>query len=157
MPVIALDDLAAAVPRGRRLMGLDLGTKTIGVAVSDVLLGVATPVETVRRRKFTQDAARLAELVETHGVGGIVLGLPISMDGTEGPRCQSTRQFADNLAGVIDLPLAFQDERLSTAAVQRFLIEDADLSRKKRDQVVDRAAAAWILQGALDRLAMLRR
>ena len=157
MPVIALDDLAAAVPRGRRLMGLDLGTKTIGVAVSDVLLGVATPVETVRRRKFTQDAVRLAELVEQHGVGGIVLGLPISMDGTEGPRCQSTRQFADNLAGVIDLPLVFQDERLSTAAVQRFLIEDADLSRKKRDQVVDRAAAAWILQGALDRLAMLRR
>lgn len=157
MPVIGIDALPDRLQRGARLMGLDLGTKTIGLALSDVLLSIATPLETVRRRKFADDAARLVTLVSERGVGALVLGLPVSMDGTEGPRCQSTRQFAENLLERIDIPIVLWDERLSTAAVQRFLIDDADLSRKKREAVVDRAAAAWILQGALDRLAAMRR
>lgn len=155
--ITTLEELKARLGRNNRLMGLDLGTKTIGLALSDVSRSIASPLETIKRTKFTADAERLIALAKQHDAAALVFGLPLNMDGTEGPRCQSTRQFADNLAGIIDLPLAFQDERLSTAAVQRFLIEDADLSRKKRDQVVDRAAAAWILQGALDRLAMLRR
>lgn len=144
-------DLQQALTAGQRLMGLDVGEKTIGVAVSDTTLFIATPVETLRRGKFAADAERLKALVAIHKVGGIVVGLPVNMDGTEGPRCQSVRAFANNLLGKIDLPLAFWDERLSTAAVTRTMI-DADLSRARRAELVDKLAAAYILQGLLDRL-----
>lgn len=147
--------LIAALPARCPLMGLDLGTKTIGVAISDPFQGVASAVETVRRKKFTLDAARLSALCEARGVGGIVLGLPRNMDGSEGPRCQSTRAFARNLAGVIALPIGFWDERLSTVAAERALLE-ADTSRAKRAEVIDHVAASFILQGFLDRLAHAR-
>jgi len=149
MAVCKLAEMAAAVPRGRRLMGLDLGEKTIGLALSDVRLSIASPLETIRRRKFTADAEILIARIAEHEIGGLVLGLPVNMDGTEGPRCQSTRQFAANLLQKIDIPIAFQDERLSTAAVTRTLIE-ADVSRARRAEVVDKLAAAYILQSALD-------
>jgi putative Holliday junction resolvase len=141
----------AALPPSGKLMGLDLGTKTIGVAVSDGLRLSATPIETIRRKKFTQDAARLAELIADRQIVGIVLGLPLNMDGSEGPRAQSTRAFARNLAGKLDIPIVFWDERLSTSAVTRTLIE-ADVSRARRAEVVDKLAASYILQGALERL-----
>ncbi|MBE0533788.1 MAG: Holliday junction resolvase RuvX [Rhodospirillales bacterium] len=157
MAIVDIRDLRALVPPGRRIIGLDPGTKTIGIAVSDVSGRLATPLETLRRAKFKADAERLGRLVATHEVGGMVIGLPISMDGTEGPRCQSVRQFADNLLEFIDLPTAFWDERLSTAAVERFLIGEADMTRARRAQVIDRAAAAYILQGALDRMGMAGR
>lgn len=147
-------DFQAALGRNRALVGLDLGTKTIGVAMSDTLLSVATPLETIKRRKFTQDAAALLAILKARDVGGIVLGLPKNMDGSEGPRCQSTRAFARNLAAHTDLPLVFWDERLSTVAAERALLE-ADTSRKRRAEVIDHVAAAYILQGALDRLAHL--
>lgn len=134
-----------------RLLGLDVGTKTIGLALSDVTRSIATPCETIRRTKFTSDAKILVDIVDKMEVGGLIIGLPINLDGSEGPRAQSTRAFARNLAKYIDLPMAFWDERLSTAAVERHLIE-ADASRKRRAEVVDRMAAAYILQGALDRL-----
>ena len=140
-----------ALPASGKLIGLDLGTRTIGVAVSDALRYTATPVETVRRTKFTADAARLLELIAEHRIVGIVLGLPLNMDGSEGPRAQSTRAFARNLAQKTDLPLLFWDERLSTSAVTRMLIE-ADTRRDRRSQVVDKLAASYILQGFLDRL-----
>lgn len=139
------------LPRGQRLLGFDLGTKTIGLALSDVERCIASPLETIRRTKFTSDAARLAEIVTRFGVGGMVVGLPLNMDGSEGPRVQATRAFARNLGRLIPLPIAFWDERLSTAAVTRAMIE-ADASRARRAVVVDRVAAAYILQGALDRL-----
>jgi len=141
----------AALPPRSRLMGLDLGTKTIGVATSDLTRRIATPVETIARRKFTADAARLLELAARENIGLIVLGLPINMDGSEGPRAQSTRAFARNLAKLTPIPIVFWDERLSSAAVERMLIQ-ADASRVKRGEVVDKLAAAWILQGALDSL-----
>ena len=147
---------AAAIPPMRALMGLDLGDKTIGVAVSDSMLSVATPLETVRRRKFTLDAARLAELIAARSIGGIVLGLPRNMDGSEGPRCQSTRAFARNFTRLTPLPLVFWDERLSTVAAERALLE-ADTSRRRRAEVIDHVAAGYILQGLLDRLRVLRR
>ena len=147
---------AAALPRMRALIGLDLGDKTIGVAVSDSMLSVATPLETVRRRKFTLDAARLAELIAARSIGGIVLGLPRNMDGSEGPRCQSTRAFARNFTRLTPLPLIFWDERLSTVAAERALLE-ADTSRRRRAEVIDHVAAGYILQGLLDRLRVLRR
>jgi putative Holliday junction resolvase len=156
MPELGLSDLAAALERGARLLGVDLGDKTIGLALSDTGLVVASPLETLKRTKFTPDAQKLAALAAAHGIGGIVYGLPVNMDGSEGPRCQSTRQFARNLDQRLPLPYAFRDERLSTAAVERVLIGEADLSRKRRAQVVDKAAAAWILQGALDALAARR-
>ena len=137
---------------GERLLGLDVGTKTIGLALSDTLLMVATPFKTIRRGKFATDAAEIFEIATSHGVGALVLGLPIALDGTEGPRCQSVRQFAHNLLAIRDMPLAFWDERLSTAAVERGMIE-ADLTRKRRSEIIDRTAAAYILQGLLDRLA----
>lgn len=146
------DDIATLcsnLPRHSRLFGLDLGEKTIGIAVSDPGLHVATPVMTIRRKKFTIDAQELLRLIEDRQVGGLVIGLPRNMDGSEGPRCQSVRQFASNLLKLKDLPVAFWDERLSTVAVTRDMIE-ADLSRAKRAQAVDRAAATFILQGALD-------
>ena len=152
MTVVPLAELPARLPKGARLLGLDLGEKTIGLAISDRGLTVASPLETLRRAKFTQDAAALAEICAERRVGGLVLGLPVNMDGSEGPRCQSVRQFARNLEDVagLDLPAAFWDERLSTAAVERLLVREADMSRRRRAQVVDKMAAAYILQGALD-------
>jgi putative Holliday junction resolvase len=135
----------------KRLMGLDLGTKTIGVATSDLTRQIATPVETISRTKFTADAERLLVIAREENIGLIVLGLPVNMDGSEGPRAQSTRAFARNLGKLTHIPIFFWDERLSTAAVERMLI-GADTSRAKRDEVVDKLAAAWILQGALDAL-----
>lgn len=134
-----------------KLLGLDLGTKTIGVAISDSLRMSATPLTTIRRSKFTQDAEQLDTLIEENKAIGIVLGLPLNMDGSEGPRVQSTRAFARNLSARISIPIVFWDERLSTSAVTRTLIE-ADVSRSKRAQVVDKLAASYILQGALERL-----
>lgn len=152
MPIYALNDLKPVLPSYRRLLGLDLGTKTIGLALSDLSLTVATPHSTIARSKFTADVAELFAVVDKQEVFGLVLGLPISMDGSEGPRCQSTRQFAANLMKLRDLPILFWDERLSTAAVTRTLLE-ADASRKRRGEVVDKMAAAYILQGALDALS----
>ncbi len=149
-----ITDFAAAVAPMRPLLGLDLGEKTIGVAASDSLRATATPLETVRRRKFTTDAARLLEIANERAAGGIVLGLPRNMDGSEGPRCQSTRAFARNLSRLTDLPITFWDERLSTVAAERALLE-ADTSRRRRAEVIDHVAAAYILQGALDRLRNL--
>lgn len=143
--------LASLLPEKGKLMGLDLGTKTIGIAISDGLRMTATPLHTIKRKKFTQDALELAELIAKNDVVGIILGLPLNMDGSEGPRAQATRAFARNLATKMDIPLAFWDERLSTAAVTRTLLE-ADVSRAKRGEVVDKLAASFILQGALDRL-----
>ena len=137
-----------------RLIGLDVGTKTIGMALSDVTRSIATPYDTIRRTKFTEDAKLLSQAIEANQVGAVVIGLPINLDGSEGPRAQSTRAFARNLAKHVDLPLVFWDERLSTAAVERHLIE-SDASRKRRAEVIDRMAAAYILQGALDRLKRL--
>ena len=149
-------DVVAALPRGARLMGLDLGTKTIGLALSDVERRIASPLETIRRVKFRQDAQALLKIAEKYGVAMLVLGLPLNMDGSEGPRAQATRAFARNLAQMTPLPIHYQDERLSTAAVTRTLIE-ADASRARRGEVVDKMAAAYILQGVLDRLAALSR
>ena len=151
MPVLPLDQLVPLLGRDRRLMGLDLGSKTIGLALSDVSRTIATPHSTVARTKFTKDAEILFQLIDRQGVDGLVLGLPISLDGSEGPRCPSTRQCAANLLGLRDLPIALWDERLSTAAVTRTLLE-ADASRRRRAEVVDKMAAAYILQGALDYL-----
>jgi putative Holliday junction resolvase len=148
------DDVGALAALPGPLMGLDLGTRTIGVAVSDGLRISATALETVRRAKFATDAARLEEIIAGRGIAAIVLGLPLNMDGSEGPRCQSTRAFARNLAARIAQPIAFWDERLSTVAAERALLA-ADSSRKRRRQVIDKVAAAYILQGALDRLAVL--
>ena len=145
-------ELLNGLPRGARLLGLDLGTKTIGLALSDVERRLATPLETIGRVKFTPDAARIAAVSARYGVGGLVFGLPVNMDGSEGPRAQATRAFARNLGRTLPLPVAFWDERLSTAAVTRTLIE-ADASRARRAAVVDRMAAAYILQGLLDRLS----
>ncbi len=135
---------------GQRLLGLDVGANTIGLALSDVSLMLGTPAETIERGKFTDDVNKLAALIETEDVGGLVLGLPVEMEGREGPRAQSVRQFAENLLEHLDLPLAFWDERLSTKAVERVLIEEADMTRKRRAEVIDKMAAAYILQGALD-------
>ena len=148
------DDVAALAGSRGPLIGLDLGTKTIGVAASDGLRMTASPLETVKRRKLLADIARLGELAVARGAAGYVLGLPRNMDGSDGPRVQATRAFARNLAAQQALPIAFWDERLSTVAVERMLIE-ADSSRKRRSEVVDKLAAAYILQGALDRLATL--
>lgn len=142
------------LPRGKRLLGLDLGTKTIGLALSDVQLTVATSLETIQRKKFTLDATRLLEIAGKFDVGGLVLGWPLNMDGSEGPRTQATAAFMRNLAKLTDLPMATWDERLSTAAVTRMLI-DADASRARRGEVIDKLAASYILQGALDRLAQI--
>ncbi|OFW72689.1 MAG: Holliday junction DNA helicase RuvA [Alphaproteobacteria bacterium RBG_16_64_48] len=153
-PLVAIEDLPPLLAREARLLGLDVGTKTIGLALSDVTRSIATPYHTVRRTKFTEDAKVIQEAVKEHEVGALVIGLPINLDGSEGPRAQSTRAFARNLAARIEVPMVFWDERLSTAAVERHLIE-AGASRKRRAQVIDRMAAAYILQGALDRLNRL--
>jgi putative Holliday junction resolvase len=145
--------LGASETRNRRLLGFDVGEKTIGLALSDASLLTATPLETIRRRKFTIDAERIAVLCAEHGVGGLIIGLPVNMDGSEGPRAQSTRQFARNLDAKLGLPYAFWDERLSTAAVERMLVDEADMTRKRRGEVVDKLAASYILQGMLDAMA----
>jgi putative Holliday junction resolvase len=147
---------AAALPPNRAVAGLDLGTHTIGVALSDLRRQIATPVEVIRREKFTLDAQRLLTLLGARGAAGIVLGLPLNMDGTAGPRVQSTEAFARNLEKLTELPICFWDERLSTVAAERALLE-ADTSRKRRKEVIDQVAAGYILQGALDRMAHLGR
>jgi len=149
MTIRKLAELPDRLPRGRPLLGLDLGTKTIGLALSDTTLMVASPMKTLRRGKFSVDAAALLALIDEHRVGALVIGLPVNMDGSEGPRCQSVRQFAANLLERRDIEIAFWDERLSTAAVTRTML-DADLSRRRRGQIVDSLAASYILQGALD-------
>jgi len=154
MPILALAELRSALAPRQRLLGLDVGEKTIGLAISDSDFKVAAPVETIRRTKFAADAARLAQLIGERGIGGLIIGLPVNMDGTEGPRCQSVRQFAANLLKHITLPVAFWDERLSTAAVTRAMLEH-DVTRAKRAKAVDKMAAAYILQGALDALGRL--
>jgi putative Holliday junction resolvase len=151
MIVSSIGELRAALAPAQRLMGLDLGEKTIGIAVGDPSHMIATPVMTIRRTKFSEDAKQLLKLINERQVGGLVIGLPLNMDGSEGPRCQSVRQFANNLRKVHDLPMTFWDERLSTVAVTRDMIT-ADLSRAKRAKIVDQAAAAFILQGGLDSL-----
>ena len=153
MSVVDIADLALAP--GRRLLGLDLGEKTIGLALSDTLLTVATPMETLKRGKFGADAASLEAHIKAQGVGGVVIGLPLNMDGSAGPKAQSARAFGRNLAARTALPVMFWDERLSTVAVTRTLL-DADASRKRRGEVVDKMAAAYILQGVLDRLRAMR-
>lgn len=150
-----IDSFSAALPQHRALIGLDLGDKTIGVAISDSLLSIASPHETIRRRKFGLDAARLLEIAAERNVGGIILGLPRNMDGSEGPRCQSTRAFARNLERLTELPIGYWDERLSTVAAEKALLE-ADASRKRRAEVIDNIAASYILQGVLDRLSHMR-
>ena len=150
-----VEDFAGALPPMAALAGLDFGEKTIGVAVSDRLRSVATPLSTIRRRKFGLDAEALLKIVADRQIGGLVLGLPRNMDGSEGPRCQSTRAFARNLSRLTDLPIGFWDERLSTVAAKRALLE-ADTSRKRRSEVIDHVAAGYILQGLLDRLGHMR-
>lgn len=154
MAILSLTDFAAHSSRKARLIGLDLGTKTIGVGLSDSRQKIASPLETIKRTKFQADADRLIALIEEHDVGGIVLGWPLNMDGSEGPRAQSTRAFAGNLGKRTECPIMIWDERLSTVAAERALI-DADRSRARRKALVDKMAAAFILQGALDRLANL--
>jgi putative Holliday junction resolvase len=153
-PVLPLVEAAAMLPPRGALLGLDLGSKTIGVAASDPDRRLATGVETIARRNFATDAARLLALAKERKAAGLVLGLPLNMDGSEGPRAQSTRAFARNLARLTELPIALWDERLSTAAVERELIA-ADASRARRAAVIDQHAAAFILQGALDRLTRM--
>ena len=148
MAVLDLSDL----PRGAPLFGLDLGEKTIGVAASDSLWMIASPLETIAKTKFTDDANALFKLMKERGAEGMVIGLPVNMDGSEGPRAQSARAFARNVLRLRDLPIAFWDERLSSAAVNRMMIDEMDLTRARRGQIVDKLAAAYILQGALDRL-----
>lgn len=150
VPVVPFEHFSSLVPAGARLLGLDVGSKRIGLALSDETRTVATADRVLERTRYAGDLERLSALCAEHGVGGIVVGLPVSMDGRQGPQCQRVQQFARDLLVRIDLPLAFWDERLSTAAVERMLIREADLSRKRRRAVVDRAAAAYILQGALD-------
>ncbi|GAK34159.1 putative pre-16S rRNA nuclease [Iodidimonas nitroreducens] len=147
----AIRILVGGLGKGQRLLGFDVGTKTIGLALSDHSFVIASPLETIRRTKFTKDVESLRAIIAAHKIGGFVIGLPINMDGSEGPRCQGVRQFAQNLEDKFPLPLAFWDERLSSAVVERMLIE-ADRSRKRRAELVDKLAAAYILQGALDSL-----
>ncbi len=152
----SVEDFLATLPPNRAIAGLDLGDKTIGVALSDLRRQVATPIEVIRREKFTLDAGRLLALLEARGAVGIVLGLPLNMDGSVGPRVQATQAFARNLEKLTALPICYWDERLSTVAAERALLE-ADTSRKRRKEVIDQVAAGYILQGALDRMAYLGR
>ena len=157
MPIRNPADIKRDLPRGQRLLGLDVGEKTIGLAVSDPSLTIASPEQTIRRgKRFRDDAALLTEVIERRGIGALVIGLPINMDGSEGPRCQSMRQFAQNVLSHMDIDIAFWDERLSTAAVTRTML-DADLSRRRRAELVDKLAAAYILQGFLDAMAATAR
>jgi putative pre-16S rRNA nuclease len=153
---IAIEDLAKSLPVKARLIGVDLGAKTIGLAISDIERRLASPLKTLRRAAFARDADALTAILAEFDIAGIVLGLPLDLDGRDSPRAQSTRAFARNLAKQTDLPIVFWDERFSTAVVTRSLIAN-DVSRAKRAEVVDKMAAAYILQGALDRLAGLSR
>jgi putative Holliday junction resolvase len=153
LAVISLEELKLAP--GMRLLGLDLGEKTIGLALTDTGLSIATPMQTLKRAKFAADAARLDIIISAQGVGGLVVGLPLNMDGSDGPSAQSARAFGRNWAAHSPLPVVMQDERLSTSAVTRTLLE-ADASRRRRSDVVDKMAAAYMLQGALDRLRNMR-
>lgn len=155
MAVVELNELPAHLPRLGAVVGLDLGEKTIGVAVSDSTRMVASPLKLIRKTKFTQDAEQLFALMEGREAVGVIIGLPINMDGTEGTRCQSSRAFARNLLRLRDLPIAFWDERMSSVAVNRMLVDEVDMTRARRGEVVDKTAAAWILQGALERLRNL--
>ncbi|HJQ56447.1 MAG TPA: Holliday junction resolvase RuvX [Vineibacter sp.] len=166
MTVMDVAALAAALPPHGRLLGLDVGTRTIGLATSDALRSLATPLDTIARSKFTRDATQLADVIRRQEIVALVVGLPLNMDGSEGPRCQSVRQFVANLQALdldlgppwrryADLPVVLQDERLSTAGVERTMIEGYDMSRRKRGQRIDAGAAAWILQAVLDRLRHL--
>jgi putative Holliday junction resolvase len=150
MPLIEPNEMTTKIVPQARLIGLDLGTKTIGLAVSDSAFTVASPLQTIRRTKFTADANQLLEIITEKNVGGIVLGLPRNMDGTEGPRAQSTRAFAQNMIGKTNLPIAFWDERLTSAEAERVLIDQADMTRKRRGEVIDKMAAAIILQNFMD-------
>ncbi|PCJ32684.1 MAG: Holliday junction resolvase RuvX [Alphaproteobacteria bacterium] len=150
--LVEIETIKSHMKVGQRLLGLDLGSKTIGVALSDTLCNIATAMEIIRRTKFSKDAERLITIISEQNVGGLILGFPLNMDGTEGPRCQSTRQFAANISEKIDIPIALWDERLSTMAVTRTLLE-VDASRKRRKELIDKLAAAYILQGALDKLS----
>lgn len=147
---------AAALPALSPLIGLDLGTKTIGIAVSDTFMSVATPLETIKRKKFSIDAEGVIKIIKARNISGMVLGLPRNMDGSEGPRCQATRAFARNFERIHDMPITFWDERLSTVAAEKALLE-ADTTRKRRAEVIDHVAASYILQGTLDRLAHINR
>ena len=149
----SLSELIKYLPKKSRLLGLDVGRKTIGLAVSDSDMKIATTVGTIRRSKFTKDVNDLDTIINERQVNGLVLGLPISMDGNEGPACQSVRQFAVNLDNILEIGITFWDERLSTSAVERLLTEEADLSRNRRSKIIDKMAAAYILQGALDSLS----
>ena len=149
----SLSELIKYLPKKSRLLGLDVGRKTIGLAVSDSDMKIATTVGTIRRSKFTKDVKNLDTIITERQVNGLVLGLPISMDGNEGPACQSVRQFAVNLDNILEIGITFWDERLSTSAVERLLTKEADLSRNRRSEIIDKMAAAYILQGALDSLS----
>ncbi len=149
-------ELKRVVAPGKRILGLDLGSKTIGLALSDVSRTVASPYGSLRRTRFREIAEGLRRIIADEDVGALLIGLPVSMDGSEGPACTSARQFAANLLALMEIDIAFWDERLSTAAVERMLIGEADMTRKRRSQVVDKAAAAYILQGALDAMAGAR-
>ncbi|MSO97893.1 MAG: Holliday junction resolvase RuvX [Rhodospirillaceae bacterium] len=153
MAICKPSEIKEKLAKNQAVLGLDLGTKTIGVAISDIGLMIASPMVTIARKKFTQDFAALEKIMAEREVGALVIGLPVEMDGQEGPRAQSARSFADEVLKRRDMPIAFWDERLSTAAVQRMLTDEADLSRKRRGELVDKAAAAYILQGMLDSLA----
>ena len=148
-----LAKMVDALPPNARLLGLDVGSKTIGIAVSDSARKVASSIDTIRRTKFSKDVVILQQAATERHAAGLILGLPVSMDGTEGPACQSVRQFAANVDGAFNTQISFWDERLSTSAVERFLVKEADMSRNRRAQVVDKMAATYILQGALDFLA----
>jgi putative Holliday junction resolvase len=150
-PTLALDAFAAALPPGARLLGLDVGSKTVGLALSDATRSIASALVTLRRTRLTDDLRELLDVAARHGVGGFVVGLPLNLDGSAGPRVQATRAFVRNLAKATPLPVAYWDERLSTVAAERVLL-DADMSRKRRAEVVDKVAATLILQGALDRM-----
>ena len=154
MIIDAIEDFATALPTQRAVFGLDFGEKTIGIAASDLRRSVATPITVIRRTKFTEDAGKLLALIAQRNIAGLILGLPRNMDGSEGPRAQATRAFARNLARLTDLPIGYWDERLSTVAAERALLE-ADTSRKRRNEVIDQVAAGYILQGALDRMTYL--
>ncbi len=146
--------LLAALTTGQRLLGLDIGDKTIGLAISDPMFMIASPVKTIMRtEKFATAVAEMREIVKNEEVGGLLVGLPVSMDGTEGPRCQKTRDLTSEISMQLNLPVAFWDERLSTSAIERFLVTEADMTRKRRKDVVDKMAAGYILQGALDSIA----
>ncbi|MCK5446057.1 MAG: Holliday junction resolvase RuvX [Rhodospirillaceae bacterium] len=150
MAVIDLSELNSTLAREQRVMGLDLGSKIIGVALSDVSRTIASPLEGIHHTKFGEDAKKIKALIDEHDVGAMVIGLPISMDGSEGPRCQSARTFARNILEKFEIPITFWDERLSTSAVERMLVNDVDMTRKRRKEVIDKLAATYILQGALD-------